>query len=78
MFVFVLNGSFVSCEVCCSVCKAAKSICTGYKKAFLLNSMVLHKKNSKGVVQLFYSNKLILAYMTTHLVLRNYLKGELT
>lgn len=47
---FILNGSFVSCELCCSVCKAAKSICTWYGKAFLLNSMVLHKKNIKVVV----------------------------
>lgn len=50
MFIFVLNGSFVSCELRCSVCKAAKSICTWDEKVFLLNSMVLHNKNSKGVV----------------------------
>lgn len=54
MFGFVLNGSFVSCELCCSVCKAAKSICTRCEKAFLLNSMLLQQKNSKwGIVLTF-------------------------
>lgn len=44
MFIFVLNGSFVICELCCSVCKSAKSICTWCESAFLLNSMSLQQK----------------------------------
>lgn len=49
MFIFVLNGSFFSCELCCSVWKAAKSARTWCENAFLLNSMLLQQKK-RGVV----------------------------